>query len=365
MLRGLVLQREDIVSGQLPFVHFSTRNVPPRLQFEAWRGQLSAFDVSPFDEEWPKRFAADVKMYTMGPALVVRAKQGALRYEITPNRARTKGPNLYLFTYYERGRYRGYAGKGEIEGTAGDVQVLDLSQPMNSSEAPAVITGVVVSHEALREKLGTLDGLHGLDLRRTTGAFLGDYLKLLTKRLPGMSREEATAAAEATIGVIAACVRPTQERLMFAAEHVSDVLRSRAEKIIEDHIQDPRLSPEFLCMQLGVSRRTLYRAFQERAGVHEYILERRLDAVAHKMTTPGDTRTISELAELYGFSTLETFWRAFKRRYGLTPGEVRASCSFLSTASGLTPSTFSMFDQWSRSVRTPKFDHQIRQVGRP
>lgn len=60
------------------------------------------------------------------------------------------------------------------------------------------------------------------------------------------------------------------------------------------------------------------RAFQGRAGVHEYILERRLDGVAREMTTPGDARTISELAELYGFSTLETFWRAFKRRHGLT-----------------------------------------------
>jgi AraC-like DNA-binding protein len=242
--------------------------------------------------------------------------------------------------------------------------VLDLTQPMNSAEASAVITGVVVSHEALREKLGTLDRLHGLDLRQTTGAFLGDYLKLLTKRLPDMSREEATAAAEATVAVIAACVRPTQERLVSAAEHVSDVLRSRAEKIIEDHLQDPQLSPEFLCKRLGVSRRTLYRAFQERAGVHEYVLERRLDRVARMLCAPGDTRTISELAELYGFSTPETFWRAFKRRYGLTPGEARANCSFSLTDSGPMPATLSMFDQWSRSVKTPKFD-QVSQVGRP
>ncbi|MFI5410604.1 helix-turn-helix domain-containing protein [Kaistia sp. UC242_56] len=312
------------MSTILPHVRFSTKELPANLQFEAWREQPYAFEVSPADGEWPKSFAAEVDVYGFGPALILRARQGAQRYAISPERARKRGRNLFLFTCYESGGYRGYAGAHEIEGEAGDIQVLDLSQTMNTIEASSVMTGIAISHDILREKLGSLDKLHGLDLRKTTGAFLSDYFQLLLRRLPTMSEQEAAATAEATINVIAACVRPTQERMMPVAAHVQSVFVARAEAMVERHLQEPQLSPEFLCQQLGVSRRTLYRAFEERGGVHDYILERRLAAVASRMTTSGETRSISELGELYGFSGRETFWRAFKRKYGLTPGEFRA-----------------------------------------
>lgn len=334
------------MSTILPHVRFSTKELPANLQFEAWREQPYAFEVSPAEDEWPKSFAAEVDVYAFGSALMLRAKQGAQRYTISPERARKKGRDIFLFTYYERGGYRGCAGADEIKGGAGDIQVLDLSQTMHSIETSSIMTGIAISHDAMREKLGTLDKLHGLDLRQTTGAFLGDYFQLLVRRLPTMSEQEAAAAGEATIDVIAACVRPTQECMLPVAAQVQSVLVARAEKVVERHLQEPQLSPEFLCKQLGVSRRTLYRAFEERGGVHDYILERRLAAVAASIAAPGETRIISELAELYGFTTSETFWRAFKRKYGLTPGEFRArglSHHARPSSSGVV----ALFEQWT------------------
>ncbi|WP_442580308.1 helix-turn-helix domain-containing protein [Mesorhizobium sp. ASY16-5R] len=337
------------MSTILPFAHFSTKDLPANLQFEAWREQPYAFEVSPAEDEWPKSFAAEVDVYVFGSALMLRARQGAQRYAISPDRARTKGRNIFLFTCYERGAYRGCAGADEINGEAGDIQVLDLSQTMNTIETSSIMTGIAISHDNLREKLGTLDKLHGLDLRQTAGAFLSDYLQLLLRRLPTMSEREASAMADATIDVIAACVRPTQERMLPIAAQVQSVLIVRAEKLVERYIQEPQLSPAFLCKQLGVSRRTLYRAFEERGGVHDYILERRLAAVAAKVTAPGETRSISELAELYGFTTSETFWRAFKRRYGVTPGEFRA-VGHLHHAGPSSSAIASLFKQWTNGT---------------
>ncbi|WP_165867633.1 helix-turn-helix domain-containing protein [Mesorhizobium sp. DCY119] len=335
------------MSTILPFVHFSTKELPANLQFEAWREQPYAFEVSPAEDECPKSFAAEVDIYVFGSALMLRARQGAQQYAISPDRARKRGRNIFLFTCYERGEYRGCAGADEINGGAGDIQVLDLSQTMNTIETSSIMTGIAISHDALREKLGTLDKLHGLDLRRTTGAFLNDYFQLLARRLPTMSEQEAAVAAEATIDVIAACVRPTQERMLPIATQVQTVLVDRAEKAVERHLQEPQLSPEFLCKQLGVSRRTLYRVFEERGGVHNYILGRRLAAVAVGMIAPGETRSISELAELYGFTTSETFWRAFKRRYELTPGEFRAG-GRVHHAGASSSAIVALFEQWNR-----------------
>jgi AraC-like DNA-binding protein len=342
---GLGTVAEVSVSTILPHVRFSTKELPANLQFEAWREQPYAFEVSPAEDEWPMSFAAEVDVYVFGSSLMLRAKQGAQRYAISPERARKGGRDLFLFTCYESGTYRGFAGGDEIKGGAGDIQVLDLSQTMHSIETSSIMTGIAFSHDALREKLGTLDKLHGLDLRQTTGAFLSDYLQLLLRRLPTMSEREASAMADATINVIAACVRPTQERILPVAAQVQSVLIVRAEKLVERYIQEPQLSPAFLCKQLGVSRRTLYRAFEERGGVHDYILERRLAAVAAKVTAPGETRSISELAELHGFSGRETFWRAFKRRYGLTPGEFRAR-GLLHHAEPSSSAIVALFEQW-------------------
>ncbi len=340
---------EVTVSTILPHVRFSTKELPANLQFEVWREQPYAFEVSPAEDEWPKSFAAEVDVYVFGSALILRARQGAQRYAISPERARKRGRNLFLFTCYESGGYRGCAGAGEIKGGAGDIQVLDLSQTMNTIETSSIMTGVAISHDTLREKLGNLDKLHGLDLRQTTGAFLSDYFQLLVRRLPTMSEQEAAVTGEATIDVIAACLRPTQERLLPVAAQVQSVLVTRAETMVERHLQDPQLSPAFLCKQLGVSRRTLYRAFEERGGVHDYILERRLAAVAAKVTAPGETRSISELAELYGFSGRETFWRAFKRRYGLTPGEFRER-GLLHHAEPSSSAIVALFEQWTNPL---------------
>lgn len=326
---------------------FSTKELPAYLQFEAWREQPYAFEVSPAEGEWPKSFAAEVDIYAFGPALMLRARQDAQQYAISPDRARKRGRNLFLFTCYERGAYRGCAGAEEIKGESGDIQVLDLSQTMNTIETSSTMTGIAISHDALRENLGTLDKLHGLDLRQTTGAFLSDYFQLVARHLPTTSEQEAAAMAEATIDVIAACVRPTQERMLTVAAQVQSVLVARAEKVVERYLQQPQLSPEFLCKQLGVSRRTLYRAFEERGGVHDYILGRRLAAVVARMTEPGETRTISELAELYGFSGRETFWRAFKRRYGLTPGEFRAQGP-LHHAEASSSAIVALLEQWTQ-----------------
>jgi AraC-like DNA-binding protein len=117
--------------------------------------------------------------------------------------------------------------------------------------------------------------------------------------------------------------------------------------MVERHLQEPQLSPEFLCEKLGVSRRTLYRAFEARGGAHNHILERRLAAVASKMTAPTETRTIIELAELYGFTTSETFWRAFRRKYGLTPGEFRARARS-NCAPPSSSAIVAFFEQWTK-----------------
>jgi AraC-like DNA-binding protein len=89
-------------------------------------------------------------------------------------------------------------------------------------------------------------------------------------------------------------------------------------------LEDGELAPETICRDLGLSRRTLYRIFEPLGGVGRYIQDLRLQRI-HDQLQFGDTEPIADIAARYGFENKEVFWRAFKRRFGVTPGDVRNS----------------------------------------
>ena len=77
--------------------------------------------------------------------------------------------------------------------------------------------------------------------------------------------------------------------------------------------------------QVGMSRATLVRRFQEVVGVAPmaYITDWRI-MKAHKLVRSSPT-PLEQVAEATGFASARTLSRAFKRHYGCTPNELRRS----------------------------------------
>lgn len=339
------------MSKTVPSSNFSTSDFPADHQFEAWRDKISVvFDVARTGgSRFTSSFAARVDAYMIGNLVVADSTQGEQAYSVSPSRARAADMDLFQIALYRSGGYRGDADGNPIEGRAGDVEVLDLGRSMQAVDAASHTVCVFVPREALQERVGNLDGLHGVDLRSSMGGLLADYLGLLAERLPQMPESDGEAAASATIEMIAACLRPTANAIGEAQAPIQDVTLLRAKRLIEERLRSPQLSPEFLCRTLHVSRRSLYRLFEPLGGVHQYILRRRLSHVRRILKDPCNRRPIADVAEQYGFSNPETFWRAFKRQYGVTPGDVRSSNS-----SNLKKVRFEDvgFDQWLKWLIT-------------
>lgn len=91
---------------------------------------------------------------------------------------------------------------------------------------------------------------------------------------------------------------------------------------IEHHLTD-QLPLHTLAKQAGYSRFHFHRVFQAIVGksVVDYIRERRLAQAATDLITT-DHRVI-DIALLYGFGSQESFTRAFKKIYQMTPGQYR------------------------------------------
>ena len=330
--------------------HFSTSDLPVIDRFDAWRDKISViFDVDRIGGPSPASFDANVDAYQIGSLVITDSAQGAQAYSLSAKRARRADIDLLQVGFYRSGGYRGCANDTSIEGGPGDVQVLDLAQPMQSVEPDSDMVCVFLPRELLQDRIGDLDGLHGTDLRSGMGRLLADYLGLLAERLPNMSESDGEAAANATIEMIAACLRPTITMIREVQSPIQEVILLRAKKVIEGNLRSARLTPDFLCGTLGISRRSLYRLFEPLGGVHQYVLRRRLSGIRRALNDPGNHERIADLAARFGFTCQETFWRAFKRQYGVPPGEVRSFNSpnqpnrLINTDVG--------FDQWLKQLR--------------
>jgi AraC-like DNA-binding protein len=100
-----------------------------------------------------------------------------------------------------------------------------------------------------------------------------------------------------------------------------------AKSIIEKELDDANLAIGAVAGRLGVSPRCLQMLFdRDGATFSEYLLGRRLLRVHRRLSDPRFAGfTVSELAFDAGFGGLAHFNRTFRRAYGSTPSDVRAS----------------------------------------
>jgi AraC-like DNA-binding protein len=338
------------VGSAVSSTHFSTRDLPVTDRFDAWRDKISViFDVDRLGGPSPASFEARVDAYQIGHLVVTDSTQGEQAFSLSPKRARSGGMDLIQVGLYRSGGYLGDAGGTSIDGTSGDIQVLDLGRSMRSVEPASDMVCVFMPREILQERIGDLDGLHGVDMRSGTGRLLADYLRLLAQRLPQMQESDGEAAANATTEIIAACLRPTMSRFREAQSPFQDVVLIQAKRAIEANLRSARLTPEFLCGKLGISRRSLYRLFEPLGGVHHYIVDRRLSQIRKALSDQDNQERIADIAARFGFTCHETFWRAFKRNYGFSPGEVRSSRSY-DRVNRMAERDVG-FDQWLKQLR--------------
>jgi AraC family ethanolamine operon transcriptional activator len=95
----------------------------------------------------------------------------------------------------------------------------------------------------------------------------------------------------------------------------------RAKRYMSSHIDQP-ITVADLCVQLGVSRRTLQYSFQEVLGINALRLLRamRLNGVRRDLkTTKPDPRSVQDIAARWGFWHLGHFVTDYKRMFGELP----------------------------------------------
>ena len=94
---------------------------------------------------------------------------------------------------------------------------------------------------------------------------------------------------------------------------------------VESRSGDPALRAATVAAELGVTPRYVHLLLEEtgRSFTH-HVLDKRLEKVLAMLRDPRwQNRRITDMALEAGFTDLSYFGRAFRRRYGATPSDVR------------------------------------------
>ncbi len=107
---------------------------------------------------------------------------------------------------------------------------------------------------------------------------------------------------------------------------------------IADSYLDRTLSVETIAAKLGLSRRYVFALLRESGtGFSDRVLELRLQAAFAMLQDPDRaTLRVSEVAYAAAFNEVSHFNRCFRRRFGMTPTNVRAAARSATNGSGLS-----------------------------
>lgn len=105
------------------------------------------------------------------------------------------------------------------------------------------------------------------------------------------------------------------------------LLVKRVQTLVTRHLDDPRLSPDFLAARLGISRRQLYAVCRDQLGpIATYIRRQRLEYSRMLLAdeyNPTQPMSIADVALASGFEDPAHFSRLFRAHYGFSPTAYR------------------------------------------
>ncbi|MET0821730.1 MAG: helix-turn-helix domain-containing protein [Aeromicrobium sp.] len=108
--------------------------------------------------------------------------------------------------------------------------------------------------------------------------------------------------------------------------HPGSVHLSLAKSFVARHLGDPALSPSDVAQACSISLSHLHRLFaDDERTVAGHIREQRLQGAYRDLTSGPSTEPVGDIGRRWGLPDPAHFTRAFKRRFGMTPGELRHS----------------------------------------
>lgn len=303
--------------------------VAPR-RFEQWREWMAEMiDVLPPRDLPGRPYQGSLQIHGVGDITVSRCHSDAMVLKRSLARVSTDSHRGYVFQYYLGGapgvvRVRGR----ETLVRRGDLLAIDFEQPIEMERPAYDAVGIFVPRATMEPLLRGAD-IHGrvAGTGHGLGALTAGWLEQYLQQIDDLSLAEAQQGLAALLPLLASCHAAPEALAAGSAAPglAAGSLLPRLLAFIEQHRDDPDLSPALLQRHFGLSRRQLYTAFQDsEQGPAALIRRCRLAAAREDLVQRPDVPVI-DIAFASGFRSLSDFGRAFRREYGISPSDLRLS----------------------------------------
>lgn len=240
-------------------------------------------------------------------------------------------------TYYVYLQRQGRAwfeqqGQPRCVAEAGDIVIADPNLPFRTGTDDAVFDFRLwrIARERLQPLLALCSGeplpMRHIDRALAERELIASWLDGLLRHHAGLSPTSRDMALGTLCALVAGAVgagADAHEPTRLARRRA---LLLRVQQQVEQRATEMDLTPERVARAFGVSLRTLHQLFSlSDSSFHEYLTRARL-ARAHALLRDPASRHLgtAEIGFAAGFGEVSTFYRRFRQRYGMAPGEFRA-----------------------------------------
>lgn len=213
---------------------------------------------------------------------------------------------------------------------AGDVNVMARNRRcLTVADQPSRILSIMIPNERILHRLSVNGDLAAhRSVHMPAAQLLGAYATLMLQEEGSLSAPEQETFSCHIVDLAVLVLGGGRDATVHARRNGARAARKLAIKAdIKDHLDNPDLSLEWLARRNRLSAsyiRSLF--YDEGESFTDFVAGARLDLVAGTLRDPVHSRqTIASVAFQVGFNDISWFNKLFRRRFGKTPSEWRAS----------------------------------------
>jgi AraC-like DNA-binding protein len=315
-----------------PSTEWSSSAVPAADRTDAWESVLTdSYREWQVPRRLPATFYAHVKQHDFAGAGIVETVCDPCTGQRTSGQVRHDDELYVGVQLTTSGRERFKIGDAGVEVTSGDVVVWTTDQVIEFEvlERLHKVT-LMIPWSLMRERLP--ERRHPptggkIESRTGVGSLLAVHLLALSNQIAALDESVQGSVSRTTLELLGIALSGQQPSAHFDA---SAAMLRRVQDFILQHLHEDDLNPTRIAEANHISLRYLHMLFQRSdMTVSGWIIDRRLHACKQALTDPAFNRQkISEIAFRYGFNSSSHFCRAFKDKYGVSPGDVRRTRQF-------------------------------------
>jgi AraC-like DNA-binding protein len=308
--------------------YFDVGHIAPQGQLLAWRERLGhLLDILPSRQQVHGPFKAWTHSCTAGDLSYADTYSDPVRVERTLGRISADSYcNYFMFTVCVDGDSHTYEGcfAKRYQPQDSKFMVLDMDQPIRFQAHRHRFSTIFAPRSLVTSIQPDADALHGrsLDGKTPFARLLMAQAMTLNEQIASMTVDEAAVAMRNTVQLFVSAFGRQAGLSGNARAALRAVIFGQIRRYIQQHLDEGDLCAETVLRKLGLPRHTAYRLFEHEGGIAAYICSCRLRAAANDIARY-PRMAIKDIAFSTGFASASAFSRTFRRRYGISPAELR------------------------------------------